>query len=118
LYAYLVTICAHSLFLLSGEAVKQFFGIPIPGNVLGMILLLLAMIVNLVKEEHIKKVTDFFLANLAFFFVPLGVSLLNSFDLIKDDWWKIVLIVLITTVLVMVVTGWTVQLLARRKNDE
>lgn len=99
---------------LAGELLNNLLNIPIPGNVLGMILLLLLLVTGVIKLEMIDKITKFLLEHLAFFFVPAGIGLLSNLELIKDQWFAIIVTITISTVLVMVVTGLTVQFLMRR----
>ena len=99
-----------------GEFMNKLLGIPIPANVLGMLLLLVFLIFGLIKEDHIDKISQFLLDHLAFIFVPAGVSILNNIKLIRDQWLPIVLTILLSTIIVMAVTGLTVQFLIRRKS--
>jgi len=102
------------LILLLGEAVRVFSGISIPGTVIGMILLFLSLLSGLLKLEQIADISKFLLDHLAFLFVPAGVGLMSNFQVIKEAWLPILAIILISTVLVMGVTGWTIQLMKRR----
>ncbi|HBW13624.1 MULTISPECIES: CidA/LrgA family protein [Proteiniclasticum] len=102
------------LILLLGEAVRVFSGISIPGTVIGMILLFLLLLSGLLKLEQIADISKFLLDHLAFLFVPAGVGLMSNFQVIKEAWLPILAIILISTVLVMGVTGWTIQLMKRR----
>ena len=59
--------------------------------------------------------SDFLVANLGFFFIPPGVALMLYFDIIAAQFWPIVVATVISTILVLVITGWVHQL-ARRSN--
>ncbi len=102
-----------SAFASGGVLLSTLFNLPIPGNVMGMILLLGALITGAVKTEMIAEVTDFLLAHLAFFFLPPGVNLIRNLDLIKGNWLPILGVFFISTVLVMAVTGLTIQFLKK-----
>ena len=54
--------------------------------------------------------SDFLVANLGFFFVPPGVALMLYFDIIRAEFWPIVTATVVSTLLVLVVTGWVHQL--------
>jgi holin-like protein len=101
-------------FLLAGEALRLVSGISIPGTVLGMVLLFLALMTKLIRLEQIDLIAKFLLDHLAFLFVPAGVGLMSSWQVIGKSWLPILLIVLFSTILVVGVTGWTVQLMKRR----
>ena len=104
------------LILLLGEAIRISTGISIPGTVIGMVLLFIALLTKIIKLEQIDMIAKFLLDHLAFLFVPAGVGLISSLDVIGKSWLPILAIVLISTVLVIGITGWTVQLLKRRTN--
>jgi holin-like protein len=57
--------------------------------------------------------SDFLVANLGFFFVPPGVALMLYFDVIKAQFWPIVVATVVSTALVLAVTGWVHQLVRR-----
>lgn len=101
---------------LAGELISKGCQIPIPGSVMGMVLLFILLSIGIVKIEQIKELSDFLLDNLAFFFVPFGVGLLNSAGILKNNWWQIVLIVIITTIMVIVMTGLTAQVLSKESD--
>lgn len=92
----------------------------IPSTVIGMLILFFLLSVKLIKLENIKEFSDFMLMNLAFFFIPPGVTLIKTWDLLKTNLLKIVFIVVITTFITMIVTGLTVDFLIKRskKNDK
>ncbi|MCM0646922.1 CidA/LrgA family protein [Clostridium swellfunianum] len=94
-----------------GEALNRLFNIPIPGNVIGMVILLIALITGIIKLESIEGVTDFLLKHLAFFFVPAGIGVISSFDIIKTSLIPMLIVIVLSTIIVIAVTGITVQLL-------
>ncbi|ERI95590.1 LrgA family protein [Clostridiales bacterium oral taxon 876 str. F0540] len=104
-FAIILVIC------FAGEALHRFLRLPIPGSVIGMILLLLGLTSGIIKLKHIEETSDFLLNHLAFFFVPAGVGIISSLDVMKGNWIPIFTIILISTIVVMVTTGITVQLL-------
>ncbi len=100
---------------LIGEVISKALSIPIPGSVIGMVLLFVCLCSGIMKVEMIEDLSVFILNNLAFFFVPMGVGLLAYLDILKANWLQILLIVILTTIIVLVVTGLTVQLLTGKK---
>ena len=91
--------------------------IPIPATVLGMIILLICLLTGIVKLGQIESVSQFFLDHLTFLFIPGGVGLIASLDLIKEQWLPILAVIILTTALVMAATGLTVQLLKGRRKE-
>ena len=104
-------------FWLVGEIIRKFSGIPIPGNVIGMVLLFTALCLKWVKLDSIKEVSDFLLSHLAFFFIPAGAGLISCLSILRDSWIKIVVISLLSTILVIVSTGITIQAVQRRSKN-
>ena len=98
-----------------GEMLSKFFSLPLPGSLIGMILLLLALRFRIVKLTHIATMSDFLLGHLPFFFIPAGVALIAVFPLIQNNWYWIVLLCAITTFLTMGLCGFSIQRMMERK---
>lgn len=97
-----------------GEIVSRGLDIPIPGNVLGMGLLLAALGLGVVRLEWVQEAADLLLSHLALLFVPAGVGVMVYLDLIGREWLPIVAATVISTFVVMAVTAWTELLVARK----
>ena len=96
-----------------GELIVWLTGISIPSSIIGMLLLTALLQMKVVKLEWVKGMSDFLISNLGFFFVPPGVALMLYFDIIKAELQPIVLATVISTMLVMITTGWTDQYLCK-----
>ncbi|HAG43125.1 MAG TPA: CidA/LrgA family protein [Clostridium sp.] len=92
-----------------GEAISSLLNLPIPGNVLGMLLLLLALMTKIIEPKAIEDICNYFLSNLAFFFIPASVGVLGCFDILRGNIFKILLVCVVTTIIVLLVTAYTVQ---------
>ncbi|PLX81392.1 MAG: CidA/LrgA family protein [Desulfuromonas sp.] len=103
------------LFQLAGELLSRLGNLPIPGNVLGMGLLLLALLVGWVKVQWLEEAAELLLANLALFFVPAGVGVIVYTGLIARQWLPITLATVLSTFVVMAVTGHLAQRLEGRE---
>jgi holin-like protein len=90
-----------------GEFIVWLTGITVPSSILGMLLLTLLLKIKVVKLEWVETISNFLVKNMGFFFVPPGVALMLYFDIIKAEIGPIVLATAISTILVLVVTGWT-----------
>ena len=97
-----------------GEIISRGLDIPIPGNVLGMGLLLVALGLGIVRLEWVQEAADLLLSHLALLFVPAGVGVMVYLDLIARQWLPIVAATVISTFVVMAVTAWTESLVARK----
>ena len=96
-----------------GELVVMVTGLKLPASIIGMLLLTLLLQLRIVKLEWVRGLTDFLIANLGFFFVPPGVALMLYFDLIKAEIVPIVAATVLSTVLVLLVTGHTHQVVSK-----
>ena len=100
-----------------GEIIVYFTGIKIPSSIIGMLLLTLSLQLGVVKIEKIKRMCNFLIENMSFFFVPPGVALMIYFDIIKAQLIPIVAATIISTILVLVITGWVHQLTEKIKSN-
>jgi holin-like protein len=100
-------------FLALGELIVYLTGIPIPSSIIGMLLLTAALKLRIVRLIWVNKVSDFLIQNLGFFFVPAGVGLMNCLGLLSDQWLPIVGASIISTFVIIAVTGWVHQLVRR-----
>ena len=92
-----------------GEFVIYVTHIPLPSSILGMLLLTLFLKLKIVRLEWVRSISEFLVANMGFFFVPPGVAIMLYFDIIKAQFWPIVLASVVSAVLVLAVTGWVHQ---------
>lgn len=90
--------------------------LPLPASVIGMILLFLLLLTKVLRIDHIREKSDFLLANMGFFFIPAGVSIVNYLDLLKSSAVQLVIICLVTTVITFAATAWSVRLTMRLMN--
>lgn len=74
-----------------------------------MVLLLICLLTGFLKIEHVQEKADFLLSNMAFFFVPAGVSIINYFDELKSTAVQLILICIISTVVTFAVTAYSVM---------
>ncbi|WP_018109583.1 CidA/LrgA family protein [Bacteroides propionicifaciens] len=98
-----------------GELIVYLTGVKLPSSIIGMLLLTLLLRLGWVKLHWVQGMSDFLVENLGFFFIPPGVALMCYLDIIKAQFWPIVISTLISTIIVLVVTGWVHQLIRKIK---
>lgn len=103
------------LFFALGEALAWLTGGFIPGSVLGMILLFSALCMKIVKPEQVKPVARFLCDNMALFFVPAGVGIINALDILSRYWQAVLVSCAVSTVLVIIVVAGLQQWQENRK---
>lgn len=88
-----------------GEFVAWLLGGFIPGNVIGMMLLFVALCLRIVKPERLKSVAKFLCDNMALFFVPAGVGIVNALDILSQYWQAVLVACAVSTIVVIVVVA-------------
>ncbi len=101
------------LFLGLGESIVYFINIPVPGNILGMVLIFLALKLKLIKLETVKPASDTLINYMMLFFVPFGVGLLAYFDFIKSYWIILTIAAGLSTLITLYVTAIVQQKLEK-----
>lgn len=96
-----------------GEIIVWATGIKLPSSIIGMLLLTFFLKLGWVKLRWVEKLSELLISNLGFFFVPPGVALILYLDLIKAQWFPIVTATVVSTLLVLVVTGQMHQLVIK-----
>lgn len=86
---------------------------PIPGGVIGLALLLLAFAFGWVKPAALQLGAGLLLAEMLLFFIPALMSLLDYGALMRDEGWRIMLVIGVSTLMVMLVTAFTVEAVCR-----
>ena len=99
-----------------GELIVRTTGVKLPASIIGMLILTLLLKLKVVKLEWVRGLTDFLIANLGFFFVPPGVALMLYFDLIKAEILPISLATLLSTIIVLIITVDTQQVVNKGEN--
>jgi len=95
-------------FLIAGDLMQR-LGVPIPGNVIGMVLLALALKVKVVREEWIEGAVAALVDNLSLLFVPAGVGVMALFGIIQRQWVGIALSIIVSTLVILAFTGAAVK---------
>lgn len=96
-----------------GEVIVWATGIKLPSSIIGMLVLTLLLKLGWVKLGWVERLSQLLISNLGFFFVPPGVALILYLNVIKDYWLSIMMATVISTVLVLVVTGHMHQLVIK-----
>ena len=111
LYVQLMIIFMISLV---GEGISSVFHLPVPGSIIGLVLLFLALQFKLLRLRHISMVGNFLLANMTILFLPPAVGIMDKFQVIAPYLLPIILIVLGAIVLNVCVIAVGVQLIKTR----
>ncbi|SFX79590.1 CidA/LrgA family protein [Marinospirillum alkaliphilum] len=110
----LAGFAALLLFQLIGELLVRLTGLPVPGPVLGMALLLAGVLLLKKVPESLRQASEGLLRYLPLLFVPAGVGLINHGLLLKQDLWVILITLVVSTALTLAVTVLVLQFLRKR----
>jgi holin-like protein len=99
---------------LIGEFMARLLGLPVPGPVLGMLLLLGVFIAGKGVPPGTRVAGEALLAHLPLLFVPAGVGLVVHGALLKADWLAIAGGIAVSTILTLAVAAWVLQRFIRR----
>lgn len=121
---YVKQFAVIALMTILGEFLNQLIPLPVPASIYGMVILFLCLQTGILKLAQIEETADFFLAAMPIFFISPSVSLMSSFGVIKNSFLSILIICLVSTAVVMAVTGLVSQAVIRHgkakeeKNNE
>ena len=108
-----IQIAIIYIIYMSGNFISNLIAdiIVIPGNIIGMVILLTLLTTNVLKLSMIEETGNFMLKYMGFFFVPLTVGLMESYKLIQSSIIQIVVILVLSCIIVMFVSGKVTDLL-------
>ncbi len=99
-----------------GEMLSRYLGLPFPGPVIGLVLLVLALRASVVRDS-VSAVADFLLAHLSLLFVPVGVGVMTHVGLLGQYGFRLALVIVVSTWVGLGVSALVFQALMRSKAD-
>jgi holin-like protein len=100
-----------------GNYIAQTLHLKIPGNVIGMILLLGLLWMKIIKVDQIENAAGWLLKHLGFFFIPISVGLMTLGHIISKNGISLMFILLTSAFIGLITAGKTTQLLITRKKE-
>ena len=104
-----------TLFVIAGHLLAKLFSLAIPGSIIGLILLFLSLKARLIRLEWVECGASILLAEMLFFFVPIAVGVVKHRNLVVTEGWQIFAVIVLSTVLVMSVSGLLADYLNKKK---
>ncbi|MGD6790126.1 CidA/LrgA family protein [Sutcliffiella horikoshii] len=93
-----------------GVVLQSTLEVPVPGSIIGMVLLLVLLLTGLMKERYLQGGANLLLFYLPLFFVPATVGVMNHFGFLSKTEGLIMLLALLTgTIMVLVSSGLVAQ---------
>ncbi|MCG8710481.1 CidA/LrgA family protein [Brenneria sp. 4F2] len=112
-WRYLRAFALIYLCLYAGNAISALLPIVIPGSIIGMLILFALLASQILPSDWVKPGCHLFIRHMAMLFVPIGVGVMNYYDLLSQQFGPIVISCLVSTFFVMLVVGFSTQLMQR-----
>jgi len=97
-----------AIWLLADIAVRTLH-LHLPANLTGMLLLLVCILLGVVKAQWFSAGARWLLAEMLLFFVPAVVAVVNYQELLLQEGWRIMVVLIVSTVLVLGTTALVVD---------
>jgi len=98
---------------LAGELLARWLGLPVPGPVIGMLLLFTALSIRGETPANLSKLANTVLGHLSLLFVPAGVGIISYLGLIAEQWLAIMSTLIVSTLIAIAVTAFILRWLKR-----
>ena len=102
------------LFQLAGEILVRLLDVPVPGPVVGMVLLFIALLIRGGAPKELSAASQGLLKVLSLLFVPAGSGVLAYWALVREEALPIAAALIVGTLVTMAVTALVLKALARR----
>ena len=102
----------------AGEILHHLVPFPIPASIYGILILFSGLMTGLIKPEQVKDTGEFLILIMPMLFIPSITGLINAWDRIRVKWLQYLLMIVLSTVIVMVVSGWVTQALLKKDESK
>ncbi|MCI6789904.1 MAG: CidA/LrgA family protein [Lachnobacterium sp.] len=106
---YLRQLLIILIFSFAGEVLHYLVPIQIPASIYGLVLLFIGLMTGLIQLSQVQETAKFLIEIMPMMFIPAGVGLLESWGVLKPILVPVILILVVSTVLVMGVSGLVTQ---------
>lgn len=97
-----------------GELLKYVIPLPVPASIYGLVILFILLESGILKLDAVKETSVFLIEIMPLMFIPAGVGLMESWGDLNSMLVEVVVIILVSTVLVMGVSGKVTELVLKR----
>ena len=105
-------------FSFAGEVLHALIPLQVPASIYGLVLLFIALIAGWIRLPQIRETANFLIAVMPLMFIPAGVGLLESWGELKPVLLPICVIVVVSTILVMGISGTVTQAMIRKNQQK
>jgi putative effector of murein hydrolase LrgA (UPF0299 family) len=101
------------IYQLAGEVSVRLLGLPVPGPVMGMVMLFITLMIRGRMAKAVEPASTALLGHLSLLFVPAGVGLIVHFNRLGNEWLSISVTLLLSTIITMAITALVMQWVTR-----
>jgi len=101
------------IYQLAGEVSVRLLGLPVPGPVMGMVMLFVTLMIRGRMVKAVEPASTALLGHLSLLFVPAGVGLIVHFSRLGNEWLPISVTLLLSTIITMAITALVMQWVTR-----
>ena len=101
-----------------GEALKYVLPLPIPASIYGLVLMFVLLETKVLKVEAVQDAGKFLIEIMPVMFIPAGVGLITAWGKLKTMLVPVGIITVVTTFLVMIVTGKVTEMMLKQKEKK
>lgn len=102
----------------AGEMLKSFLPFPVPASIYGLVIMFLCLETGFLKLEAVKETAKYLVEIMPLLFIPAGAGLLNAWGVLRPVLLQIAIIVVVSTIIVMAVSGRVTQFVICRKKEK
>lgn len=106
------------VFQLVGEVIVRGLDLPLPGPVLGMVLLFIALLFRGHPSRELQDTSQTLLQHLSLLFVPAGTGVIVHLQRVADEWLPLSVALVVSTAVTLAVTGLVMKFCQRRTRSE
>lgn len=115
---YLIQFLIIIAFSFLGEVLHFIIPLPIPAGIYGIILLFTALELKWIKVKDIRETSSFLISIMPVMFIPAAVGMIDSWDKISSSWLQYIIITVVSTFVVMGVSGVVTQYTIRKGKEK
>lgn len=93
------------IFYLAGNKLSIWLGLPVPGSIVGMVLLFAALLCGVIKLSWIETIGQLHIKHLTLLFIPFTVGVFHYIGIFRMDGVKLMAIIMISSLVVLLVTS-------------
>lgn len=100
------------------EMMEALIPIPVAASIYGLILMLIGLVTHIIPLEKVEGAADFLVEIMPILFIPPTVGIMTSVEALKEMLIPLTVISVVSTLLIMAITGKTAQFIIRREKED